>query len=277
MGLVLLGADNLASDQADQNPSVTNRSKEGSALPWPKPWIEKVKLGGGKIKAIFHFYSEWPEADWTAAKTSLGGTLVEVDMSESSFDTIGTRAFYQQTQLKKVAFPKNLGTIKEYAFYQCSALEVNALPDSVFSIEKYVFYYSSVSLSKLPNSLKTLGANAFGHSSITINKIPSNVELVGENAFSACPIKNIEIAAKELDAYPFQGCTQLEKAWFRSTCEKVKAIASIASTFRMCPADLEIYAEPNAKPDGWDAYYNYTSNNPAVAVTVVYGQTTSPF
>lgn len=277
MGLIILGSENLASDQADQKPDTSKRSMETTGPNWPEPYIEKVNLGGGNVKAIFHFYKEWPEDDWTAAKSALGGNLVEVDMSESSFTAVGTRAFFEQSHLKKVTLPKKLETIQDYAFYKCSSLDLDELPDSVSSIGLYAFGYSTITMAKLPENLKTISGSAFYHSSITVDRIPSTVESVGANAFNSCPIKNIEIAAKELKALVFQGCTQLEKVWFRSTCETVAATGSASYPFRMCSADLEIYAEPDSKPAGWESYYNYTSNDPAVEVTVVYGQTTSPF
>lgn len=303
MGLILLGSRNLADDQADQKPSVVARKKDTSGLDVPDPYIDIVRMANNKLKAVFYYYREFPTEEWFEVRHQY--SLSEVDMSHCTIKSIGYQEFYDGvSHVEKLILPPhleslgdsamtNLGadtdgvlivwpqnTLKEIGescFLGCRKLIINALPDSIETIGASAFYYSGITISKLPSKLKTIGLSAFASTAITIDKVPDSVKSIGGLAFSGCTgIKNIEIGAKEMDKAAFSECSNLKNVWLRSSCETIVQSQLSNCPFFWCPADLKIYAEPDTEPAGWKAYYNYTSN-PAVAVTVTFGQKTKPF
>lgn len=284
MGLIILGAENLASDQADQNPNTSKRGKEAEQL--RKQWIELIDLPDDYFKVVFHNYQKFPADEWDAIKNALpagkfSNYLVEADMSSCvGMKEIGYRAFRQANNLKKVSFPDGVETIGEDAFSYTSVLELSDLPDTIKTFNESCFSNSGISISKLPKNTKTIKSHAFGFSAVTISKLPETLETV-EDSFIQCEgITNIEVACNTLPEFAFMQCFSLEKVWLRSSCTTIHA-EEHKYPFYACPEDLEIYAEPAAKLDGWETYYNWTSRTHGQdvekEVTVTFNQTTSPF
>lgn len=284
MGLIILGAENLASDQADQKPNTYKRGKEAEQL--RKQWIELIDLPDDYFKVVFHNYQKFPADEWNAIKSALpvgkfNNYLAEVDMSSCvGVKEVSYRAFMYARQLKKVYFPDGITTIGEEAFAYTENLQLSELPDSIETFEKSCFGSSGLSISKLPKNTKTIKEKAFDFSNVTISKLPETLETV-EKAFVQCQgITNIEIACATLPMSIFAQCFSLKKAWLRSTCTTIHA-EQHHYPFYACPQDLEIYAEPAAKLDGWETYYNWTGwahgEEVKKEVTVTFNQTTSPF
>lgn len=260
MGLVLLGADNLASDQADQKPSVVSRPKQAGRV--PGPWIEVVDLGENNVKVIFHDFSEWPTEKWNNLKTELLANevnLVAVDMSSCPMNTIGEAAFYGQSYLADVVFPPAVEIIGKHAFMYATSFDLKSIPETVKRIEN----------------------QAFRNTASTISLLPASVEMVGSYAFAVTKIKNIELASYANYQGVFLACDDLEKVWIRDSVQMIQAQNNTQAFFRGCPDTIEIYAEPSSIKPQWGPYYNYISTVPYGGedkqINVVYGQSTSPF
>lgn len=290
MGLVILGADNLASDQADQKPSVVSRPKQAGRV--PGPWFEVVDLAqANRVKVIFHNFPEWPEDKWTALKSEIaarGKRYIDVDMSSCEMTVIGDRAFIGTGNgnfLTKVSLPKGLQVIGDNAFEYNSSLELKKLPDTVKEIGKNAFASTGISISELPKNLTKIGSGAFNGSKITIQLIPETVEQIGSNAFGSIRSEFIEIASKDMTAYGVSpvgsftiGSPNLTKVWIRSQCETIPTTSATWPFVRSAVEGLIIYAEADSKPEGWGDNFNRVGSSvDYYEAQVVYGQKTSPF
>lgn len=101
---------------------------------------------------------------------------------------VGTRAFYNCSDLISVSLPNTIVSIEDEAFYFCSSLENVNIPTSLTSINEYAFYYCiSLKSIELPNSLKSIGDCAFRYcSNLASIYIPKAVTNIGNYVFADC-------------------------------------------------------------------------------------------
>lgn len=103
--------------------------------------------------------------------------LAELELSNTSVDTISIGAFKGCLLLTTVIFPKNkiIEEIDPYAFDRCEYLE---------------------NISNYENSLKWIGNNAFSYCKKVSNFVfGKKMEFIGECAFQKCTLGNVEIPA----------------------------------------------------------------------------------
>lgn len=288
MGLVLLGADNLASDQADQNPSVFSRPKQAGHVPG-KGWIEVIDLDASNVKIILNNYVEWPSAELYAVKSKIknsGKYWQEVDLSPSYMKTIPSQAFSEQNPshgFKKIVFPKSLETIGTYAFKNNLDLEISGLPDNVKQIRYEAFASCNVTMTKLPKSITTVHGRAFADSNAKIDVLPASLVEVQTNAFVGMANVNLEVECNMTSsntlpktAFKYES-ENLAKVWLRSSCVEFPGDNGAFQG----PENVVIYAEPDSKPDGWSEHFNRVYIGDSLIdyydAEVVWGQKTSPF
>ena len=293
MGLVLLGADNLASDQADQNPSVFKRSKEKQWAPGKKGF-EVIELGDKKVKVIFHNFDTWPADEWGRLATSLYSAdikVIDVDMGSCSMTEIGDNAFHNYggeiyfsyaKDLTSVVLPPMVRTIGKNAFYVQSIVQhpdvvQMTLPRSLEYIDESAFHGFGINVESIPNKVTYLGRMAFSYSLVVLKSFRNNLAPMSAEVFSYCPnIQNIEFSGNTIGHYWFHHCDNLKKVWIRESCETILGNPGSAP-FQFCPDDLVLYAEADAKPAGWSNRFNYLDYYGTKKATVVWGQKTRPF
>ena len=139
--------------------------------------------------------------------------LISIELSES-ITTIGEYAFYECSSLTNVIIPESVESIGQYAFYNCSSLTNVIIPESVESIGQYAFYNcSSLTNVIIPESVESIGDSAFQNcTSLTNVIIPESVESIGDSAFSNCTsLANVIIpeSVESIGQYAFWYCSSL--------------------------------------------------------------------
>ena len=148
--------------------------------------------------------------------TAYTGTAEEVNVPENVTE-IGTGAFQNNKELKKVTLPEGITKIGNYAFSGCTALENVSLPESLKEIGEYSFRNcSALKDSKgslvFGNNLIKIGKYAFyGCKSLSGDMvIPDSVTEIGEYAFYNCTGFNgtlkLSATLKTIPDYAFQSC-----------------------------------------------------------------------
>ena len=106
----------------------------------------------------------------------------------NSVTSIGSRAFFSCTGLKKVTIGNSVKSIGNEAFPHCTSLTAITIPNSVTSIESGTFYScTSLKTVTIGNSVKSIGSNAFSScTSLTAITIPNSVTSIGDETFYNC-------------------------------------------------------------------------------------------
>lgn len=241
------------------------------------PHVTITKLANGELYEQFVGFS-----DGDMARVRYVANVHYVDLTLSpNLTKIPDQMFGNNMRIKKVILNNNITSIGKNAFWRCSNLEEINFPSSLISIGDYAFQ-SCVKL-RFPSFeyIQSIGAQCFSLAGADeYLKLGSSIISIGNYSFLQLPaVKHLEIAATKLDPGQmfFRQSTNLKKVWIRNTCTTIKAQSAAYSPFVECPTDLEIYAEPASKPSGWSQYFNRTGANGGTTVSVVYGQTTSPF
>jgi hypothetical protein len=174
---------------------------------------------------------------------------VSLDLSDSTFTSIGFMAFYDCTGLTGVTIPNSVTSIEGGAFYGCTGLTGVTIPNSVTSIEGGAFVgCTGLTSVTIPNSVTSIGSAPFAFcDSLTVinvdtantayisqdgilyNKaktkliqypagkgntftIPNTVTTIGGGAFADCIKLNgiiIPDSVTSIEGSAFSGCTEL--------------------------------------------------------------------
>lgn len=264
-------------------------------------WIPGGSFSGGSFKNIFNI---------EGGKGNSSPELTEVVLN-NDVSSLGSYAFSDCTNLSKIILPSTLTTISSNAFYKCSELREINLPSSITTLEADCFS-NCLSLEELtiPSNVTTistelcygcvalkrvalLGAvtiiygNAFnGCSALEEINFPSTLTGIYTQAFKDCTSlpKNLELFATTIQARVFEGCTQLEKVWLRTTIETINvnetkksgSVTARYGPFFNCSSSLALYCEPSSRPTGWNEYFDvYTGLD--TRLSTQYGVTSRPW
>ena len=133
--------------------------------------------------------------------------------SASKLQSIGERAFYGCTNLRKLHIPDAVTTMAEYVCYNCSTLVDLKLPNNLTTIKTCAFERTSKLKSiKFPDVLNEIGNYAFRYSGMDSVCIPLKLSVLGYGAFWDCrDLKYVELPSY-IESYNdnFGGCTSLE-------------------------------------------------------------------
>lgn len=185
--------------------------------------------------------------------------LSAVDLSESRVETIGERAFYGCSNLKKLTFAEGadgyLESIGAYSFYKCSALESLRIPDSVTNIGTRAFgKCESLKSLTLGNGIEEIKEYAFyGCTSLQNIAIPDSVKTIGAYAFYKCAAAETLTLGNNLEKIEKYAFSGLEKIKVLVIPQSVKSIGSCA--FRNCKALTSVVL--NAEIDSLDSNVFY--------------------
>jgi len=110
---------------------------------------------------------------------------VYLDLSDSTFTSLGDYAFSTCTNLTSVTIPNSITRIAQYAFMDCTGLTSITIPDSVTIIDRSAFYNCTSLISvTIPNSVTAIGYSSFYNCTNLISvTIPDSVTSIVQNAF----------------------------------------------------------------------------------------------
>ena len=142
-------------------------------------------------------------------------------------EEIGERAFASCAKLERVNTPKSLKVIGQSAFSGCAALKTFEIPQTVTRIEYYTFANSGIKAPNLHDKLTYIGDYAFqGCPNLLSIKLPASVEMLGEGAFTACSsLKTVEISKntklKVIPANAFSASRSLNRVVIAEGIEEI--------------------------------------------------------
>lgn len=159
-------------------------------------------------------------SEGTCSITGYNGTETMLDLP-SVIDGylvthIGSEAFSDQTQLKKITLPDSVISIGSFAFSGCTGLTEITIPQGVTSIENHLFSHCrSLTKVTIPDSVSSIKESAFNYCfDLAEITIPDGVTEIGANAFSNCSTLN-EITIPEsvisIGKGVFNSCDYLRK------------------------------------------------------------------
>jgi hypothetical protein len=120
-----------------------------------------------------------------AVLTRARDRYVKLDLSGSTFTSIGNNAFSLCNNLVGVTLPNSVKSIGDNAFAFCSSLASVTIPNSVTSIGEGAFSYTGLTSVNIPNGI--IGKDAFSMAtSLASLTIGNNVTSIGEGAFDNC-------------------------------------------------------------------------------------------
>ncbi|MCD7777860.1 MAG: leucine-rich repeat protein [Clostridiales bacterium] len=189
----------------------------------------------------------------TGAVTKCDSSVTEVTIPSSysgiAVTSIGSKAFYECTNLTSVTIPSSVTSMGDGAFYGCTSLtsveingDLDSLPDDAFrgcsklkninipstvsSVGGYCFECCSLLPAvTLPSGLTSIGYAAFaGCSKLTSITIPSSVSTIRDSAFGSCTgLKTLKIneGVSTIGGGAFAGCEKLTSVTIPSTVDTV--------------------------------------------------------
>lgn len=124
-------------------------------------------------------------------------SITELILDECpELESIGLRAFWKCTGLKKVTIPASVKFIEDYAFRDCSNLSDVNLNNGLENIGYGMFYNcDNLSTIYIPSSVKNIGNGAFdGCDALSEIHLPESLQAIEANVFRECPsLSEIEI------------------------------------------------------------------------------------
>jgi len=118
-----------------------------------------------------------------------------------SVTTIGSRAFYECSNLTFITIPNSVTTIDDSAFYDCPKLtyiavvkgnpNYRSIDGNLYSKDGKTLVQYAIGKTDtgftVPNSVSSIGVGAFAHCfSLTSVTLPDSVTTIGEGAFQHC-------------------------------------------------------------------------------------------
>ena len=143
---------------------------------WYQVDYEKVKKGDEK-----------DEYKLIELKTKKTGYSIPIENGKciipSGVTSIGTRYYYQCTQLMNIELPTTLRNIGHYSFSK-SNITMITIPEGVSIINKGCFSECSLLTNiELPTTLIVIGDESFSKTNITTITIPEGVTSIGDSCF----------------------------------------------------------------------------------------------
>ena len=144
--------------------------------------------------------------------------------------SIGSMAFYFNTDLTSVTIPNSVTSIGSSAFENCWGLTSFTIPNSVTSIGDRAFYYSTGLTSiTIPNSVTSIGGDAFKYCTSLISvTIPNSVTSIGACAFMECSnLTSVTIGSglTSISDGIFELCTSLPSVTIPNSVTSIGAYA----------------------------------------------------
>lgn len=172
---------------------------------------------------------------------------------------IGSYAYAMWIE-ERFVIPDNITVIGDGAFYSCKFSTIE-IPEGVTEIGPWSFFYcSNMRNVKLPERLTSIGEKAFANSGLQEAVIPDNVKFIGKEAFThSQSLQTVTIGSgvREIAAYAFKDCNNLQKVLSRIPADKLTATGS--GSFENIGPECVLYVPRGAKSTyentlGWNNF-----------------------
>ena len=188
----------------------------------------------------------------------------------SKVESIGNRAFYNNSSIQNITIPDTVKTIGTYAFKNTGIKELT-LPGSMETIPNSLFQgYTQFETLTLKEGVKTIGNSAFeGCSELKIIDLPGSLTSIGNNAFkgnnalTSLTFHDLSSNSTIINSSVFQGCSSLETL---SLPSNVKVIGS--SAFRDCTSLNTVTLSSKLETIESDAFRNTAIGSITIPETV---------
>ena len=148
---------------------------------------------------------------------------------EKGITYVGTRAFYDCSEMTSVSLPTTLETMGADVFMYCTGLTSVTIPDGVTFISGDFFYgCTSLKSVTLPDSLRDIGGCTFMYcTSLTSVRLPATLLSISWQMFKDCKsLTSLTIPRSVVNVMQdaFSGCTALKNVTYTGTAADWKAL-----------------------------------------------------
>ena len=185
----------------------------------------------------------------------------------NSVTSIGSYAFYNNSNLKNIEIPNSVTSIGNYAFSGCSMLNELIIPGSVTSTGSYAFSNcTNLVRCVISNGVNSVGFHSFNGCINLKNLIfPESLTTIYEHAFSGCNnLDSIKIPnnVTSIKGYAFANCSNLKSVIVESTTPP----SASSTSFKNIQNDATLYVPMGtktvyAKAAGWKDFPNIVEIN----------------
>ena len=172
------------------------------------------------------------DEDWNANAPWYDASLrlrIKKVVVEKGITYVGTRAFYDCSEMTSVSLPTTLETMGADVFMYCTGLTSVTIPDGVTFISGDFFLgCTSLKSVTLPDSLRDIGGCTFMYcTSLTSVRLPANLRYITWRMFKDCTsLTSVTIprGTVEVMKEAFDGCTSLKNVTFTGSTADWKGV-----------------------------------------------------
>ena len=172
------------------------------------------------------------DEDWNANAPWYDASLrlrIKKVVVEKGITYVGTRAFYDCSEMTSVSLPTTLETMGADVFMYCTGLTSVTIPDGVTFISGDFFLgCTSLKSVTLPDSLRNIGGCTFMYcASLTSVRLPANLRYITWRMFKDCTsLTSVTIprGTVEVKKEAFDGCTSLKNVTFTGSAADWKGV-----------------------------------------------------
>lgn len=111
-----------------------------------------------------------------------GCGLKSINLENTIVNTIGNRAFAQNTSLENILLPQSVKTLGEGLLFDCHALGEFSIPPTCTSLPDYALKDTGIGHISLGNLVEIGAYSLKGNSSLSTITLPATLERIGNNA-----------------------------------------------------------------------------------------------
>ena len=182
-----------------------------------------------------------------------------------SVTTIGSRAFYECSNLTSITIPNSVTTIDDSAFYDCPKLtyiavvkgnpNYRSIDGNLYSKDGKTLVQYAIGKTDtgftVPNSVSSIGVGAFAHCfSLTSVTLPDSVTTIGEGAFQHCSYLTSVTLGNSVTAIgdsAFYDCFRLRNVYYIGSAKEWAQITIGADNSKLTGATIHYNYVPEHK------------------------------
>ena len=199
--------------------------KCGDSAKWTLDAAGTLTISG--TGATYDFFNDYNcTAPWYDAELRL---QIKKAVVNKGITYVGTRAFYDCSEMTSVSLPTTLETMGADVFMYCTGLTSVTIPDGVTFISGDFFLgCTSLKSVTLPDSLRNAGGCTFKDcASLTSVRLPANLRYITWRMFKDCTsLTSVTIprGTVEVKKEAFDGCTSLKNVTFTGSAADWKGV-----------------------------------------------------
>jgi hypothetical protein len=141
-----------------------------------------------------------------------GAVIIPSTINDLPIASIGSKAFFECTNLTSIAIPDSVTNIGSNAFCDCTSLTSVTIGNGVISIGYAAFCRCNLTNVVIGDNVSNIGDFAFAHCSMANVTIPNSVTVIGNEAFYDCTnLISVIIpdSVTSIGVEAFDACTRL--------------------------------------------------------------------